>query len=43
MLRGSKLQKDLLGSIEQSRDLAVQLTGKFVKSRLDDAARTVIV
>lgn len=42
VLKGSKLQQDLLGSIEQMRDQAVQLTGKFVKNRLDDAARTVI-
>ncbi|MGC4114162.1 MAG: tetratricopeptide repeat protein [Myxococcales bacterium] len=42
VLKGSKLQADLLGSIEQNRDLAIQLTGKFVKNRLDDALRTIV-
>jgi hypothetical protein len=40
--KGSRLQKELLGSIEQARELAVQLTGSFVKRRLDDAARMIL-
>jgi hypothetical protein len=39
--RGSRLQSELLGDIEQSRDLAVQLTGSFVKRRLQDASEMV--
>lgn len=42
VLKGSKLQGDILGSIEQSRDLAVQLTGSFVKRRLDDAQKMIV-
>jgi tetratricopeptide (TPR) repeat protein len=42
VLKGSKLQQDILGSIDQSRDLAIQLTGSFVKRRLDDASRTIV-
>ncbi|MGI5860688.1 MAG: tetratricopeptide repeat protein [Myxococcales bacterium] len=40
--KGSRIQGNLLGEIEQSKDLAVQLTGSFVKRRLDDAAKTII-
>lgn len=40
--KGSRLQGELLGEIEQSKDLAVQLTGSFVKRRLDDAAKTIV-
>ena len=40
--KGSKLQADQLGGIEQSRDIVVQMTGTFVKRRLDDAYKTVI-
>lgn len=40
--KGSRLQEELLGSIDRSRDLAAQLTGSFVKSRLDDVAKTIL-
>ncbi len=39
--RGSKLQGELLSALDQSRDLAVQMTGNFVKRRLDDASKTI--
>jgi tetratricopeptide (TPR) repeat protein len=39
--KGSKLQGELLSAIDQSRDLAVQMTGNFVKRRLDDASKTI--
>lgn len=40
-LKGSKLSAELLGAVAESRTLAVQLAGSFVKKRLDDAAQTL--
>jgi hypothetical protein len=40
--RDSKLQADLSGAIEPSRELAMQMTGSFVKKRLEDASKTII-
>lgn len=40
--KGSKLQTDLLGAIEQGRDLYTQLAGSFVKRRLDEADKNII-
>ncbi|MBI5547854.1 MAG: tetratricopeptide repeat protein [Deltaproteobacteria bacterium] len=40
--KGSKLQADMLGFIEQGRALAVQLTGATVKRRLTEASQNII-
>jgi tetratricopeptide (TPR) repeat protein len=40
--KGSRLQGDLSQAIDQSRDLAIQITGNFVKRRLDDASKTIV-
>lgn len=39
--KGSRMQNDLIGAIEQSRDLGVQITGNFVKRRMDDASKMI--
>ncbi|MFN7131793.1 MAG: tetratricopeptide repeat protein [Myxococcales bacterium] len=39
--RNSRMQQDLLGNIDQSRELAIQIAGNFVKRRLDDASKTI--
>lgn len=41
MWRNSRMQQDLLGSLDQSRELAVQITGNFVKRRLEDASAMI--
>ncbi len=40
-LRGSKLSAELLGAVSDSRAVAVQLAGSFIRKRLDDAVQTL--
>lgn len=40
-LRGTKLSAELLSALGESRKVAVQLAGSFVRKRLDDAAQTL--